>query len=337
MTFQARWWRVAAVCAAGAVLALAPSGMAAAADAVKATVSGGQAFVNLPNTKGPTEPVGYISLAFFEDQDPSLAYCIDVNRNLVNGEYTESTWANSGRNAVALAKIQWLLTNSFPQVSAATLLQKAGVEGLSGEEANKVAYAGTQAAIWSFSDPDHFALRGAGEGRDPSPIEQVYNYLRANAGTGTEPAPSLSIEPATKTGPLGQKLGPYTVRGAAAVLTVTGGSAVDANGTAVTQVAKDGTFYLTATAVGTVSVTATGNAQVKAGRVFTRTNAQSVILATPATARLTANAAGSFTVAPSLPVTGAPVLGAIAAGVVLLGAGGVLLLTARRRRIRFTE
>lgn len=336
MARTVKWWRVAAAAAAGAALALGPAGVAAAEEAVKARADVGSKIIDLPNAKGGAEPVGVITLQF-ADQDPVTSYCIDVKRRIADdAEYTETSWADSGRDAVALAKIQWLLTNGYPQVSAADLLEKADVELRDGVNADRVAYAATQAAIWSFSDSADFALGEHPDGRDPADLAAVralYNWLRANAGTGTEPAPGLQITPSTLTGTAGSRLGPYTLVGGTATLTVTSGSIVDANGNPLTQLNSGGQFWLTSTTAATVTVKASGVGQVKAGRVFVRPGAQTVILAGTVRVPLNANASGTFT-AGGLPITGAPVLGAVTAGLVLLGAGGALLLL-RRRRVRF--
>src|SRR6266536_1235342 len=175
------------------------------------------------------------------------------------------------------------------------------------------------------------------------------DVLAAHAGSESEPAATLSITPATATGEIGAKLGPYTVKSSApATVTATGGKIVDANGAELTgPIANGGQFWLTSDTAGKVTVDASAVGKVPTGRVFTYASKpndfQKIILAGVATTKLTAQATGSFTpkapaapAVPTLPVTGSSAVGAAIAGVLLLAGGGLLVMVIRRRRVKFT-
>ncbi|MFF2039958.1 Cys-Gln thioester bond-forming surface protein [Kitasatospora sp. NPDC058170] len=209
-------------------------------------------------------------------------YCIDIDHpvNIESGvEYQESDWKSSslGRKEKAedAAKIRWILENSYPQVTDLTKL--AAAAGVKGELTADDAAAGTQAAIWKFSD---------GKNATPKDAEakQLRDYLVSdkNKGIAAEPKPSLSMTPDSVSGKSGAKLGPFTVNSSASEvkLAVAGDSAdkvklVDKDGKPVTgltgPVAKDTQLFLdvpAGTADGAATVTASAETVVPSGRVF---------------------------------------------------------------------
>lgn len=133
---------------------------------------------------------------------------------------TGSRASLGGKNKVeAASKIRWILENSYPQVKDLTALGKTvGVDGLTAEDAA----AGTQAAIWKFSDNKNATPRNA-------KAKKLRDYLLgdANKGIAAEPNPSLTLNPDSVSGKSGNKLGPFTLKSSAAEvkLTVTGDAA----------------------------------------------------------------------------------------------------------------
>lgn len=208
-------------------------------------------------------------------------YCIDIDhpvRTTDKVEYQESDWKSSSLGSPGkeedAAKIRWILENSFPQADLNKLAGAAGIEGgLSPEEAA----AGTQAAIWKYSD--HKVAKPV-----KPKAKQLTDYLTSdkNKGIAAEPKPSLSLTPDAVAGKPGGKLNPFTINSSAneVKLAVSGDSAdkvklLDKDGKAVTAlngpIAKDTQLWLdvpAGTPDGTATVTASAETVVPSGRVF---------------------------------------------------------------------
>ncbi|MFC5667593.1 Cys-Gln thioester bond-forming surface protein [Kitasatospora misakiensis] len=209
-------------------------------------------------------------------------YCIDIDHpvDITSGiEYQESDWKSSslGRpeKAQDASKIRWILENSYPQVT--DLKKLAADAGVKGELTKEDAAAGTQAAIWKFSD-----------GKNAIPVDaeakQLRDYLVSdkNKGIAAEPKPSLSLTPDSVSGKPGGKIGPFTLNSSAneVKFAVAGDSAdkvklVDKDGKPVTDLAgpiqKDTPLFLDVpegTADGTATVQAAAETVVPSGRVF---------------------------------------------------------------------
>ncbi|MGW6917667.1 Cys-Gln thioester bond-forming surface protein [Kitasatospora sp. NPDC054939] len=215
------------------------------------------------------------------DKQKLHTYCIDIDHPVNTAdkvEYQESDWKSSslGRKGKEedAAKIRWILENSYPQADLNKLSKAAGVDGTLSEEE---AAAGTQAAIWKYSDH-----------KNAKPVKpkakKLAEYLTSaeNKGIAAEPKPSLSLTPDEVSGKPGGKLNPFTINSSAAEvkLSVTGDSAdkvklLDKDGKAVTNltgpVAKDTQLFLdvpAGTPDGTATVTASAETVVPSGRVF---------------------------------------------------------------------
>ncbi|CAL9290963.1 MULTISPECIES: thioester domain-containing protein [unclassified Streptomyces] len=219
------------------------------------------------NGKEKPLPAGLFEMAV--DGGGTLkTYCIDIhNPTQQKAKYLETPWEQTslGSNEQA-GKILWVLKNSYPQVdNLAALADKAQ----SGPLTEKTAAAGTQVAIWRFSDGVDV------EAKDPA-AEKLADWLEANAKKLEEPKASLSLEPNAVSGKAGGKLGPITVRTNAGTATVTapdvsGVKVTDKDGKPVTE-AKDGTELYVDVPAGTADGTAKFNVQastsVSVGRAF---------------------------------------------------------------------
>ncbi|MBH5334890.1 Cys-Gln thioester bond-forming surface protein [Streptomyces pactum] len=210
-------------------------------------------------------------------------YCIDVHTpTLAQARYQERPWNATSLHANEDAgKIRWILQNSYPQVNDLTeLAAQAG----SGPLTQETAAAGTQVAIWRFSDDADV------EAVDPA-AEKLADYLEREAEDRKEPRASLALDRPAISGRSGERLGPITVRTDAGGVTVTasGDSAtsgvrvVDGRGEEVTS-ATDGTqLYVdvpAGTPDGAASLTAQAVTKVPVGRAFTSdTTSQTQILA----------------------------------------------------------
>ncbi|MBV6697632.1 Cys-Gln thioester bond-forming surface protein [Kitasatospora aureofaciens] len=241
-------------------------------------------------------------------------YCIDFGNPVYldsQAKYQESDWKSSslGRKDKAqdASKIRWILENSYPQVTDLEKLSKdAAVDGqLSKEDAA----AGTQAAIWKFSD-----------GKDAVPqnskARQLRDYLIGdkNKGIAAEPKPSLTLAPDVS-GKSGSKLGPFTLNSSAGQvkLAVNGNSAdkikvLDKDGKPVGDalngpIAKDTQLFLdvpAGTPDGGAVLTASAETVVPSGRVFLsegytpEKHSQTMILAGSSKLSVSANAKANW-------------------------------------------
>lgn len=202
-------------------------------------------------------------------------YCIDIHHPTKQGaQYQETPWQQSSLQGNSDAgKIRWILQNSFPQVN--DLSKLAGAAGL-GSLDDKQAAAGTQVAIWRFSD--HVDV----EAKDES-AEKLADYLekaaKENGGLG-EPKASLSLSSPAVSGKAGEKLGPVKVSTSAAGATVTVDAAGQAQKVAVvdkagkpvtTAVDGDELFFdvPSESAEGSAAMSVKASTTVPIGRVFT--------------------------------------------------------------------
>jgi LPXTG-motif cell wall-anchored protein len=366
----------------GALVAVGISGMAQAAPGDAhgtVTVEQGPKVYNLngesddPNDpeRLATQRIDHIYITIGNKKVP--VYCIDIDTPLGdNGDYKEGSWDDSG--VPNLKAVRYVLTHSFPNTSGKSVFAAANAtvpkptpgddEEKKRDTANYLTYVATQAVIWSLTDSDKFQMAPWVDGQSSEynkaeyeAIYTVYRYLQTeakrHANDESDPAPTLTIDPATKSGAVGEKIGPFTIKsgGGDATLTVTGGTIVDKDGKPVASLPNGGQFWVKATEAGSVKIHAEGSGKVPVGRVFLfaggKDKYQKLIIGGVAGAKLTADATVTVTVAPaspsaspsappSLPITGANVTGAAIGGGALLIAGVALVLFLRRRRVKFT-
>ncbi|ANZ18647.1 Cys-Gln thioester bond-forming surface protein [Streptomyces noursei] len=198
-------------------------------------------------------------------------YCIDIhNPTQQQARYQEVPWsASSLHDNPDAGKIRWILQSSYPQVNdLAALSAKAGA----GQLSEKTAAAGTQVAIWRFSD--HAKVDAV----DPA-AEKLADYLEKSAQSVAEPKASLTLDPPAVSGKSGSKIGPVTVHTNADSVTIAPAADVPAgvkivgkDGKPVTS-AADGTQLFfdvpKGAADGNTSLTAQAATKVPVGRAFT--------------------------------------------------------------------
>ncbi|WP_280700789.1 thioester domain-containing protein [Kitasatospora sp. GP82] len=250
---------------------------------------------------------GIIQLKTSEGQTLDT-YCIDLHNPTKEGTtYQETAWDSApvlkGKTE-AVGKVRWILQHSFPKVSVDQLAKDAGIPGLSADDAA----AGTQAAIWHFSD-------GANAVPEQAKAKVLTTYLEGHAVPLAEPSPTLSLSPSTVSGKSGSQLGPIkvTTNGASVDLAVDGTDSkagltiTDQNGKQVKS-AKSGDTIFAKTAAGapagTATIKASTTAEVSVGRAFTGMGAegkhsQTLILAGSQPVTVTASASLSWTPAGS--------------------------------------
>ncbi|MFJ9894971.1 Cys-Gln thioester bond-forming surface protein [Streptomyces sp. NPDC091280] len=210
-------------------------------------------------------------------------YCVDLrNPTQRDAKYHETPWSGTslGTNKNA-GRIRWILQNSYPQVNdLAALSAKAGTKGLTESDAA----AGTQVAIWRYSD-------GADVDAVDPQAEKLADYLEKSARAVAEPPASLTLDPPAVSGHPGERLGPVTVHTNASGVTVTppadaattGVRIVDKDGKAVTSAADGSQVFFDIpedAADGSAGLTVQASTTVPVGRAFTSENrSQTQILA----------------------------------------------------------
>ncbi|WP_351234319.1 Cys-Gln thioester bond-forming surface protein [Streptomyces sp. NPDC002133] len=225
-------------------------------------------------------------------------YCIDIhNPTQEQAKYLETPWDQTSLGANKNAgKIRWILQHSYPQVDDLMgLADKADTGPLT----ERTAAAGTQVAIWRYSDGAEV------EALDPA-AEKLADWLEKEARNVEEPRASLSLEPNAVSGKAGGRLGPVTVRTDADRVTVTPPADAAASGIQVTG--KDGKPATSAvdgselyfdipsgTADGSASLTVQATTSVPVGRAFAGvTKSQTQILAGSSQSTVSATATATW-------------------------------------------
>ncbi|MFE0456057.1 TQXA domain-containing protein [Streptomyces sp. NPDC058914] len=237
-------------------------------------------------------------------------YCVDLyNPTQKDAQYHETPWSGTslGVNKDA-GRIHWILQNSYPQVdNLAALAKKAGIGGGLTEQD---AAAGTQVAIWRYSD-------GADVDAVDPQAEQLADYLQKAARTVAEPQASLILDGSAVSGRPGELLGPVTVRTDASAVTVA--PPLDAASSGVRIVGEDGKDVTTATdgsrlyfdvpadaAAGSAQLTVQASTTVPVGRAFTsESRSQTQILAGSSESTVSATATATWAAAGAIPALSA--------------------------------
>lgn len=225
-------------------------------------------------------------------------YCVDLNNPTQrDAKYQEASWSGTSLGANKNAgRIRWILENSYPQVNdLAALAAKAGAGGLSEQDAA----AGTQVAIWRYSD-------GADVDAVDPQAEKLADYLEKNARDMAEPKASLTLDPPVISGHPGGLLGPVTVHTDAASVTVipaanvgtSGARIVGEDGEAITSAANGSKIYFEVpkdAADGSLEVTVQASTSVPVGRAFTsESRSQTQILAGSSESTVSATASATW-------------------------------------------
>ncbi|MFJ9814603.1 Cys-Gln thioester bond-forming surface protein [Streptomyces sp. NPDC101151] len=245
-------------------------------------------------------------------------YCVDLhNPTQRDARYQETSWSGTSLGANKDAgRIRWILQNSYPQVNdLAALARQAGVHGLTEQDAA----AGTQVAIWRYSD-------GAKVDAVDPQAEKLADYLEKNARGTAEPQASLTLDPPAVSGRPGDLLGPVTVHTNANSVTVSppadaataGVRIIDRTGRVITS-AKDGSrLYFdvpedaagpsqaSGTGGGSVEMTVQASTTVPVGRAFSsESRSQTQILAGSSESTVSATASAIWAAEGAIPAVSA--------------------------------
>lgn len=264
--------------------------------------------------KGHSSKIGKVYIEKWGDRNAGLfnletatgdvlqTYCVNFPVSPITGsKYGEVGWKETvlGSNPNA-GKVKWILDHSFPTKSPKDLKSLANIDG---ELTENDAAAGTQLAIWYFSDN----LRGKAE----SPAAQALSeYLIKNAKILPEPAATLKLGPAHLVGKSGDKLGPIAVNTSASTVDLSldeaakskGVTLVDKAGRPVTTAGNGDELYLTAPKTkdaAEATVTTTASSAKTHGRTFKGTRpdggpSQTMILAGKQTVKVSAKVSAKW-------------------------------------------
>ncbi|MFF8290596.1 Cys-Gln thioester bond-forming surface protein [Streptomyces sp. NPDC016309] len=232
-------------------------------------------------------------------------YCVDLhNPTQEKARYLETSWDQTSLGANRDAgRIRWILQHSYPQVDDLVgLASDAGTGPLTAA----TAAAGTQVAIWRYSDNAQV------QALDPA-AEKLADWLEKEAGTAAEPRASLSLEPGAVSGPAGTRIGPVTVRTDAGRVSVappadaaaSGIRITDAKGRPVVSAADGSRLYFDVPAKaadGSAALTVQATTSVPVGRAFTGvTKSQTQILAGSSESTVSATATATWATAGAIP------------------------------------
>ncbi|HEY8981752.1 MAG TPA: TQXA domain-containing protein [Streptomyces sp.] len=237
-------------------------------------------------------------------------YCVDVyTPTQKDAKYHETPWSGTSLAANKQAgRIGWILRNSYPQVNdLASLAKKAGIAGGLTEQD---AAAGTQVAIWRYSD-------GADVDAVDPQARKLADYLEKEAGEAAEPPASLTVDSPAISGKPGGLLGPVTVHTDAGAVSVTpppdaaitGVKVVDEDGEEVTAAVDGSRLYFQVpqkAPAGSAQVTLQASTTVPVGRAFvSEGRSQTQILAGSSESTVSATAVASWAEAGAVPALSA--------------------------------
>ncbi|MFZ3570488.1 Cys-Gln thioester bond-forming surface protein [Streptomyces sp. BH097] len=252
-----------------------------------------------------------------DDGGTLQTYCVDIhNPTQPDAKYRETSWSGTSLHDNANAgRIRWILQNSYPQVNdLAALARKAHAGSLTEQEAA----AGTQVAIWRYSDKvDVDAVSPA--------AEKLADYLQrsardlaeprasltltpqaVSARPGDEASPSAAPSPARPNSGAGQRVGPVTVHTNADSVTVMppveaaagGVKLVDEKGERVTTAKNGSRLYFDVperAKAGSAELTVQASTTVPVGRAFASdTRSQTQILAGSSESTVSATATATW-------------------------------------------
>ncbi|WP_434056433.1 VaFE repeat-containing surface-anchored protein [Georgenia sunbinii] len=229
---------------------------------------------------------------------------------------------NFATDARVREHVGWIVMQSYPQVTVAELAARSGIAGLTAQEA----IAGTQAAIWSFTDSAPAAAGYTYRGivtdwetdTTSAPAQRVgalVDYLTgaANVGLSEVEGPAISAEPAQHNGVAGTRVGPIRFVATEPTVVVDASTTyplVDADGVPVDvdRVPTGTDLFLDVPAgapAGAATLTASIVGPQRTGMLVTNTDprSQTLMIARSDQARVSTTAAVDWAAVPTLATT----------------------------------
>lgn len=116
-------------------------------------------------------------------------------------------------------KVAWIVFNSHPNVDLDSVIEATGIDGLTEKEA----IAGTQAAIWTFTEKN-FEFKGltSNDKAAEKRVQALVDYLTGDANTGQAESqkPYIKANASDETGVAGSLVGPITFEASASTVEV---------------------------------------------------------------------------------------------------------------------
>jgi TQXA domain-containing protein len=207
-----------------AVVLMMAAAVPASADAVTGTVDDGTQGLKVNVGEGFKSNLSTALIGLTLDDGTKLGvYCVQIDAGIDRAHpLVEKDWdaypdAKSPFNDNQ-DKINFILHNGFPAKNTAQLekeLTKDGTILNDGSLSVQEAIAGTQAAVWHFSDAVDLDRNDPvpGDARSSADVLALFDLLTGpgNVGLGDEPNASLKIDPESKEGVAGERIGPFTV------------------------------------------------------------------------------------------------------------------------------
>lgn len=255
-----------------------------------------------------------------QDQPDFFAYCIEMGvRARFDVDVELAEWSQfQGKNDFTgnpkvQEKVGWIIKNSYPTVDLVDLGERAGVNGLTAAEA----IAGTQHAIWHFTDGERRKLRPH--------AAALRDYLTGEANVGL---PERDVRPTVRVEvrkganrELGKPIGPFVVESNVEPIVVTtdseahlideAGEPLDAgnvgSGTEIFLNVPDGAGPGTADILAQVDAAQASGSILKVPSASPKyTHAQTLILVTAGTATAASSREISWKTLPNLPTVVEP-------------------------------
>lgn len=364
-----------------AVVLVMGAAIPANADPVEGRVDGGALGLNVDVGDGFENDISTQLIGLTLDDGTQLdTYCVEIDQALDRSQALLEKDLDDFPNQASPFnenedKINFILQNGFPVKSTKQLgkvLTNKGTALNDGSLSVEEAVAGTQAAIWHFSDRTDLNQQDPvpGDARSGADVFALYDFLIGpdNVGVSDQPEAALQVLPDLRSGSAGDRIGPFTVRTSGDIQKLQtdlpdGVRITDAEGRQLraNQIVNGSKLFFDVPDdqdADKASFTLTGTAAVETGRLFVPEDylegnpAQSLIVASAEASELTAEANATWGAddneAPpvaqgkndqdfnddDLAETGASIMLPVAIGAGLLVAGGAALLFLRviRRR-----
>ncbi|MCP2258070.1 TQXA domain-containing protein [Streptoalloteichus tenebrarius] len=261
----------------GTAVALLASALPASAEATGEVALDPNAGGEHVRMNGKPEPTSLIGLRL-SDGRLLKTYCVELTEPARNGfPMKEAHWDEYPDGSKSFKsqpdKVLWILNHSYPNVDTDALGKVIEAKDLTPSEA----IAGTQAAIWHFSNGAKLDEQG-----NDDDVKKLYKYLTGekNVGQKTQPPVSLKLSPEKAEGAPGDKIGPFTVDTTASEAklsvkksTADGVQVVTAEGKPVTSAKGGDKVFVQVPAdakggTGEATVQAEAEATVEKGRLF---------------------------------------------------------------------
>ncbi|HWD01183.1 MAG TPA: thioester domain-containing protein [Amycolatopsis sp.] len=257
-------------------------------------------------------------------------YCVEIETNIdENQDMLETPWDKYPNPNSPFrqnnAKINWVLHHGFPAEGLKDIESELAAKGVSLHDglSQAEAIAGTQAAVWHFSDDKQLDRNKPvqyGSADNGADVLALYDYLTGsdNTGIGQQPKPTLSITPSSAKGEAGTRIGPFTIATTGDITDLTtqlpdGVKLTDADGKALAQgdISDGSKLYLDVpkdAEAGTAELALKAVGHLDTGRLFVGENyakhpAQSLIVAESQQTTVSTSASASWSAAAVTPPT----------------------------------